>query len=169
MDLLLDFSRVKDLIKNKDWNHEIVLELFGELHYNNIVRIYIPKDKIKDKWIWCANDDLNCKAAYNFIAEKKQETLSHNCNWNGVWALRVLPRVTNFLWKLLWGRLSTTSYLSNISKIATTCCHVCGIDEDNANHIFFDCAYAKLYWEKIEKEFSIKLNIKDDWFNGSWL
>ncbi|WOK98214.1 hypothetical protein Cni_G06924 [Canna indica] len=43
------------------------------------------------------------------------------------------------------------------------------MDEDNANHIFFDCAYAKLYKEKIEKEFSIKLNIKDDWFNGSWL
>ncbi|WOL18968.1 hypothetical protein Cni_G27765 [Canna indica] len=169
MDLLSNFNKVKDLIKNGERNFELILELFGEFHYSSIVQIYLPKKKIKDLWIWSAIDDLNRKAAYNFIAEKKIRAVNQSCNWNCMWSLKVLPRVKNFLWKLLWGRLPTASYLSNISKISNNCCHVCGNDEDNAKHIFFDCAYVKLYWEKMEKELNLKFNSMDDWIRGSWL
>ncbi|WOL17008.1 reverse transcriptase [Canna indica] len=152
MEMISNFSKVKELISNKCWNLELVLEIFGEHHFNNIACIYIPKKNVKDRWIWCLNGDLNCKNAFNFIAERKHEAEKLNVNWNALWSLKVIPRVNNFIWKLLWGRIPTSCYLAGISKISPNHCYVCGKNEDNARHILFECDLAKMFRRKIENE-----------------
>ncbi|WOL07415.1 hypothetical protein Cni_G16156 [Canna indica] len=167
--MISGFSKVSELISNKCWNLELVLEIFGEYHFNIIACIYIPKRSVKDKWIWCSNGDLNCKSAYNFVAERKHVVEKPNVNWNTLWSLKVIPRVKNFIWKLLWGRIPTSCYLSGISKISPSHCYVCGKYEDSARHILFEFDYAKLFWRKIECELSYKFNFKDDWHMEKWL
>ncbi|WOL16966.1 hypothetical protein Cni_G25754 [Canna indica] len=115
------------------------------------------------------NANLSCKTAYNFIAEKQHVSSETDTDWNKVWSLKTTPKVRNFVWKLLWGRLPTTRYLSSFCKVDSSNCFVCGTEDDNVSHILFDCDFAISYWKKLEQELKIRFNYKMNWHKGSWL
>ncbi|WOK92020.1 hypothetical protein Cni_G00711 [Canna indica] len=162
-------TSIKQLIKGIEWDLELMLNLFGEYHYNNIIQIYIPKEKIKDRWVWSSSNELSCKSAYNFIVDKQRNVSVSDINWNSIWNLKTLPRV-KFHLKLSWDRLPTTKYLSNISKIALHCCFVGGKGNDDIKKILMQCPYAISRGENMpEHESTTKFKHMDLWHTGKWL
>ncbi|WOL01220.1 hypothetical protein Cni_G09934 [Canna indica] len=102
IELLPNFTKVKDLMLNKEWNYESILNLFGGFHINEITQIYIPKKNIRDKWVWKSSKMLDCKSAYNYMAELKHKDGGYSASWDKIWNLEIIRRVKVFLWKLLW-------------------------------------------------------------------
>ncbi|WOL01302.1 hypothetical protein Cni_G10018 [Canna indica] len=171
MEMQNKFQKVCQLMEKGDWNHELILDFLGEQHYNNVAQIHISRKNKKDKWIWSLDEKgiLSCKAAYNFMKEKNTEEHILEANWKKIWNLRVIPKVKTFVWKLDWGRLPTTYYLSKFSKITPSHCFACKDGKDCIDHILFECPTARCLWLKLEQELGFKFRFMDKCGKGDWL
>lgn len=64
-----------------------------------------------------------------------------------VWKLDILPKIKQFLWRLLSGALSTFSQLCTRGVHIDPTCQRCCLEDETINHIFFGCPYAIATWK----------------------
>ncbi|WOK97948.1 hypothetical protein Cni_G06656 [Canna indica] len=96
--------------------------------------------------------DLINDKEWNLVLIKQDDEKAFDTpfEWRRLWNLKVLPKVKVFIWKLVQGKLPTSCLLSKRSNIPEHCCFVCNKEMDNADHIFFKCAYANRLWTALE-------------------
>ncbi|WOL19372.1 ribonuclease H protein [Canna indica] len=135
------------------------------------LNIYLPKEEVKDTWIWSLNNKgkLTCKVAYNYLKNEESEDLDTTFDWKLLWSLDVLPKIKIFVWKLVQDRLPTFVWLANKSKIEPHCCYVCGKNQDDTNHIFFECTMAVNLWNSLGKLLNIHFEFRDFWSLRKWM
>jgi hypothetical protein len=98
---------------------------------------------------WCRHKDgaLDASALYKLRT------------WGGVdapffsfvWENHAPPRVRFFAWVLSRSRVPSRSSLlrKNILTAAEARCPMCSAPLETANHIFFECAFAKRFWSVV--------------------
>ncbi|XP_074315589.1 uncharacterized protein LOC141651791 [Silene latifolia] len=87
--------------------------------------------------------------------------------WHPWMSNRVLvPRHSFFIWLTVQNRLLTQDRLCKMKIIQENRCFLCGVDEENIEHLFFECCYAKKCLElvRIWLQVDIPVNLVLSWW-----
>ncbi|KAF7838898.1 ribonuclease H [Senna tora] len=104
----------------------------------------------KDRLIWKhAPDGEYCvKAGYRFLNHNDNQNYSdqNRMIWKNIWKFILPNRIIMFMWKFLNKSLPTFSILRSHHLQITEPCHLCGNQEENINHVFLLCPFARAVW-----------------------
>ncbi|XP_078151207.1 uncharacterized protein LOC144546535 [Carex rostrata] len=110
--------------------------------------------------------EFTVKRAYQMLFEFRPRTdiSQSECKkklWTAIWNIQgTIPKIKFFIWKAIQGPLPSASNLAKwISKIAPEC-GICGIDQEDAEHILFHFPHARATW------FQSSLGLRTDTFEG---
>ncbi|KAH9305379.1 hypothetical protein KI387_009783 [Taxus chinensis] len=98
----------------------------------------------KDELVWINSNDGNytVKTGYNNFFHYNQTEF----NWNRIWMTDLTPKIKNFLWLAIRGRILTNDNLMRRGLIIPNRCHICKKDFEDISHLFIHCEYATRLW-----------------------
>ncbi|KAK4392149.1 hypothetical protein Sango_1992700 [Sesamum angolense] len=147
--------RVCDLIDDcsKDWNKTLVRNLFWHDEAESILAIPLSSVEGADFFVWhhTATGMFSVKSAYHVavsLANRNQPSTSHSVPspWKAVWSANVPGKVRVFLWKLAQNALPTGSNLFKKLRDVVLVCPYCGSEEEDTEHVFLRCPFARQVW-----------------------
>ncbi|MQL87858.1 hypothetical protein Taro_020411 [Colocasia esculenta] len=112
----------------------------------SILLDYRPIRSWRDKWVWRWEKDgrFTVNSAYAIISDGG----FRHAPSNFIWATRSPLKVKVLVWRISHGRLPTCdklhSFLHHISMLHS----LCGEEDEDMDHIFVACSFAKGIWEK---------------------
>lgn len=111
-----------------------------------IQSIQIPEVDREDMLIWkpSATGKLTMKAAFEYYREKEEEM-----TWlKLIWKRFLPPKISVFIWRLLWHKLPTEDNLRKRGMVLTSCCSNCAQPsmEETTQHVLWECDFARELW-----------------------
>jgi hypothetical protein len=73
----------------------------------------------------------------------------HSKLWSFIWLEPSLPKINDFYWVLVQGKLLTIENLKKRGIVGPCWCALCKSAAKSSQHIFFDCALSKQIWNQI--------------------
>ncbi|RVW62493.1 putative ribonuclease H protein [Vitis vinifera] len=64
----------------------------------------------------------------------------------GIWVENVPSKLAFFAWEATWGRVLTLDRLQKRGWQLPNRCYLCGMDEENVNHLLIHCTVASVLW-----------------------
>ncbi|KAL0308654.1 UNVERIFIED_CONTAM: putative mitochondrial protein [Sesamum radiatum] len=147
--------RVCDLIddSSKDWDQTLVRNLFWHDEAESILAIPLSSVEGEDFFVWhhTATGMFSVKSAYHVavsLANRNQPSTSHPVPspWKAVWSANVPGKVRVFIWKLAQNALPTGSNLFKKLREVVLACLYCGSEEEDTEHVFLRCPFARQVW-----------------------
>ncbi|KAK6132750.1 hypothetical protein DH2020_033555 [Rehmannia glutinosa] len=138
-------------VENFCWKEDIVHTMFEPEDASLILSIPIAVVDSDDLWCWHHNKNgkFSVKSAYHlathsdlFLQHLSPSGSSTNPVWKKIWSFEVPPRFKMFAWRCASAALATMDNLAAHHIISSDICPLCQVPED-ANHIFFECDFAK--------------------------
>ncbi|XP_050222666.1 uncharacterized protein LOC126672755 [Mercurialis annua] len=166
----LNDSKVWQLFKEetREWDLEILRDLFVEEDQVRILSVPISVRNLKDSWIWVLDEKnrFSVRSVYRslrgeFADDELQE--SPFC-WNRLWNLNIPLHVRNFIWRLVSGYLPSVDALASKRVFINGQCQVCNSMNETASHIFYGCEVAISSWG-VSK---LHLAVNADWNCEKW-
>ena len=77
--------------------------------------------------------------------------------WKSLWALKVVPKVRGFWWRVLRGILPDEKTLHYRHIRDVSLCKVCQAKEEDLEHALIHCTHARQFWEEARLALDIKL------------
>lgn len=74
-----------------------------------------------------------------------------------------------FIWKLIFHRLLTSSWMSRIYHSQIPPCHIYNLFHDSIFHIFFTCSYASSFWRLVESKLNFSFKFFNSWERDAWI
>ena len=108
---------------------------------NDNLPSYQPNNEREDsvEWVLDRSKVFSVSSAWNALRESKP-----NVSWYKiVWSKDCIPRCNFILWLVCWNRLSINDILKEWGVVLNSNYVMCGNGEENINHIFFSCVFAK--------------------------
>ena len=155
---------VADLLTGggREWNFEVVRDIFSEDDANIISGIHLSHRSIPDKLIWKESSIglFTVKSAYyvarRILSKEVHHQALRNKIWSSIWKAKVVPKVKFFTWRMVQGILPTGSALLNRRLQVNNQCSVCGCIGDTPRHIFFECSLVSTVWQLQGFEFQFE-------------
>ncbi|XP_042942894.1 uncharacterized protein LOC122277073 [Carya illinoinensis] len=116
------------------WRMDTVRALFNPMVADEILKIRVPFEPYKDKWIWIeeANGCFKVKSAYRlFQAINSREVVEtsnrvqENYMWKSLWKMHVPQKIKNFAWRACKNILPTLTNLRHRNMIVEEGCSFC--------------------------------------------
>ena len=120
-----------------DWELNMVVELLQILRSQ---RITMEEDLAL--WKGGKNGKFEVKEAYELL-------ISHSTLLfpkKGIWVENVPSKLAFFAWEATWGRVLTLDRLQKRGWQLPNRCYLCGMDEENVNHLLIHCTVARVLW-----------------------
>ncbi|KAK4270407.1 hypothetical protein QN277_023445 [Acacia crassicarpa] len=86
----------------------------------------------------------SCKSAN--VARPSSSTVIHPSCWKSIWKIKVIPRVQQFIWRLLSRAIATKAALVRRRRSQDNLCPVCVEAEESIEHVFFHCPWTRCVW-----------------------
>lgn len=133
-------------VNTRAWDREVICDIFNTRDEELILKIPLPVGDRKDTWFWPleAEGNFTVKSCYRML--QGEHIMPHRGFWNKVWSLKLPGKVTNFLWRVSRSWLPTAAALSEKRVQVDICCQWCLQAVENANHVLFECSFAKSVW-----------------------
>jgi hypothetical protein len=139
---------------SNEWDDGTLRRYFFPWDVDEIMKIRLPATKRPDwvAWQYEKFGVFSVSSAYRLALER-----AHNLNevgtssaasgersaWSKIWKLPVLPKVHNFIWKMLKNRLPTNAN-RHYRHIATDAsCEMCSASREDCYHATMECPHAK--------------------------
>ncbi|KAK1295763.1 hypothetical protein QJS10_CPB15g01860 [Acorus calamus] len=144
--------RLSDVVSQGEWNIPILQLIFPDYWVQVISESPVPRDDPTKPFCWCweASDvDIpQTRDIFNVVYPFNGDTFDRG--WRHLWRLPVLPKLKNFMWKVLWERLPTRVYLDSIGMHMDNRCPMCEAVPETVFHLFAECKYAaEVYLPKL--------------------
>ncbi|XP_074301438.1 uncharacterized protein LOC141632827 [Silene latifolia] len=132
------------------WVHSIYIKHSAWIDYEPTIstswswcRICAVKNQLKpwmfeDQWRQ-SNCDYTVKVGYKWLVDDAADVIWHPWTRNRL----ILPKHTFFIWLVAHQRLLTQDRLMRMQIAARNRCLLCDADEENIEHLFFQCSYSK--------------------------
>jgi hypothetical protein len=153
---LIDFPDfvVADLLLPgvRDWNVDLLRDLFSPSTVSSILSIHIPQVCSADKWSWVPSPSglFSVKSAREIsLSTASRSSPFSPANWQALWGLKMQARLKHLLWKIAWDLLPSRA---NIGRFVITedtnawVCPLCKGPLETLTHIFLDCNLARYIW-----------------------
>lgn len=78
-----------------------------------------------------------------------------------LWFKHHIPRISTIVWMAIYNRLSTLDGMVAFGVMDTSRCVLCEADDENHNHLFFECSYSFRIWSTMTAKCNVnwpKLN-----------
>ena len=73
------------------------------------------------------------------------------------------------MWRLLHGRTPTFNFFYNLNLDPHLMCPLCGIHEENTEHIIWECRVSRQCWQLVEVLAGVNLGKAGVVVEGTWL
>ncbi len=93
-------------------------------------------------WRWNSSGTFSAKSAYNFLTFDGID--NRKCAF--LWNLRIPLKIKIFQWLAFRYKLLTADLLAKRGWIGPSICSLCRTGEENLDHLFFLCPFAKSVW-----------------------
>jgi len=107
---------------------------------------------LKDTMLWKADPSgvYSTKSAYRIMMTCNR-SVSDGRTFHIIWKLKIPPRAAVFSWRLIKDRLPTRANLLRRNVfIQEAECPLCGNEQEEAGHLFFNCKLTiGLWWESM--------------------
>lgn len=137
----------------KDWDLELLQELFKERDTKEIARILLWNSNSKDHRVWhfAKHGMYMIKLGYRIAEDSSniEEDIIEG-NWSELWRLKIPPKVKNFLWRAGRNGLPTRTNLLGKCINVPSLCPLCDVGIENSWHLFVSCQYAQSCWEQTD-------------------
>ncbi|KAL4330484.1 hypothetical protein AHAS_Ahas13G0404700 [Arachis hypogaea] len=143
------------LEEEKEWNTDLINQIFLPFEAQQILHIPIPKSDQVDCFYWkkARDGEFRVKLAYHELRAKtrSQTEISRReqreeQTWKDVWRIRAPPTAVNFLWRLLHKSLPTKKNLNRRGINCSPLCPRCWEDAESEEYIFRECWFARKFW-----------------------
>jgi hypothetical protein len=149
---------VKDLFvpNTKIWDRNIINRIFHHFEAEQILQIPTNGSFRQDEFTWPLTKDGNytVKSGYQAIQDWKvgnkgpstSDTNNNNPIWQKLWKLKIPPKHSTLLWRILHNALPVQD---NLRKRGINCyplCTRCNAKIEDQNHVFCECEWAKKVW-----------------------
>jgi hypothetical protein len=122
----------------------------------------------EDEWAWAYEKSgyFTVRSAYKLLAAPHLQ--NDNPSTSGVnstaflkklWELKVPPKVCTFWWRVIYEFVPCRRKLKERHMERIGFYKTCGAKEETTYHALFECTWARLFWQEIEKATSIKLPV----------
>jgi hypothetical protein len=154
-----EVTLVKELIEEK------VVANFCPVDVSAICSIPIGPF-IEDTWAWSQEENgiFIVRSCYKLLAAIRQgfdavSSSGDNINrcWKVLWKLPIPPKVRSFWWRVINNFVPCRQILKRRHMDPIAFYKICGAEEESIFHAFFECTWAKLFWEDLKKVTSIKI------------
>ncbi|KAJ8427683.1 hypothetical protein Cgig2_027990 [Carnegiea gigantea] len=109
-------------------------------------------------WDWQGDPDYKVAQGY-----KWQQETQGKVPWTKlIWARSNVPRNAFISWVLIQHRLPTKSRIEKFQPQADTLCVLCSTEEEEEEHLFYTCNYAKAIWTELKKWWSHTPNVQNN-------
>lgn len=93
------------------------------------------------------NKKYSTRETWHMLRQARQEV-----HWaEGVWFKYATPKFSFITWLAMLNRLSTMDRVVKWSSGIDTTCVLCKSATETRDHIFFECSYSSLVWEKLTR------------------
>nr|GEW52257.1 transcription factor VOZ1-like isoform X1 [Tanacetum cinerariifolium] len=114
----------------------------------------------EDKMMWCSINrrtrEFSSSQAWKDFRTSNEEMKW----WKVIWFSQNVPRQAFVLWMASKGKLVTQDKLSKWYPGHNRKCSLCLQVEDSHKHLFFECEYSKIVWEKMQMMANVE-NLKN--------
>ncbi|GJR84403.1 reverse transcriptase zinc-binding domain-containing protein [Tanacetum coccineum] len=105
----------------------------------------------KDKIMWKRGDGKLCRftvtQTYKDLLPIEEEVEW----WKVMWFSQNIPKHAFILWLAVLNKLTTQDKIKKWGSYDVMCCPLCKQDSDSHGHLFFECEYSKVLWNKLLK------------------
>lgn len=103
----------------KEWNTELIRQMFHNFYAEEIIKIAIPRSDVKDHIAWHheRNGVFTVRSAYRLAASIQSHTSQSSSSssgepqdrsiWDMIWKANVPPKVRTFGWRIATNTLAT--------------------------------------------------------------
>jgi hypothetical protein len=130
----------------KEWNVGVIQQVFSPADTKRILDIPLIEQVTEDRLIWKVekNGYYSVKSAYRLCVDVLTDSshLRRGGYWQGIWRLKVPPKVRNLVWRICRDVVPTWRRLQNKGVQCPLSCVVCNGPEEDLNHICFNCPFS---------------------------
>ncbi|KAK2373667.1 hypothetical protein QL285_074691 [Trifolium repens] len=161
-----------DLMDNYNgWKDHMVKQLFILVEAQKILQIPIIDKNQPDNLIWdgkTSDGNYTVKIGYQAIMDWRDHFDNNNVSsssnynniWGKIWKLRVPPKHTHLLWRILRNALHVKDNLFKKGVKCDPLCPKCGDYKETLSHVFLECEWVKQVW--LASPLTINLNATHD-------
>lgn len=148
---MLDIT-VAELIDNEqNWKENLLLEHFTAEDVAFISQIQLPRRPKEDKLIWHYDKrgTYSVKNGYQVAMQIKfpdHPSCSTRFQWNMIWKLEILEKVTIFLWRAAHDLLPTAENLWKWRVLQAPTYQLCRCKMESISHALLDCKMVRKIW-----------------------
>ena len=137
-------SLVSDYIVNGSWN---LPPARSDLHLRAMVSISaVTPSSQQDKATWVIDSitysHFSSKILWNFIRPRQQLLVGASIAWHTA----IIPKHSTNAWLFLLNRNPTLMRVKAWNTDIETTCLLCGVSDENRDHLFFECNYSWTCW-----------------------
>mgnify|MGYP004702503179 CR=1 FL=1 len=155
-------QRVSELIRDGQWDRELLRQEFEEQDWLQILRIPLSLGKVMDRFYWAGASSgvYSVKTGYKLIKDLKRKQCQHggpsepsssrmfkSQNWSFLWGLSMPNKLKHFIWKCLQGILPTNALVKGKCGKGDYVCKCCGNSSETLEHMLFLCCNARAIWK----------------------
>ncbi|KAE8778325.1 Alanyl-tRNA synthetase [Hordeum vulgare] len=160
------------------WRVELVRANFAATDAAAILNTPLRRGGGADFLAWAHEKSGNytVKSAYRSLMTHKEQltqvegqvsdaSVAQTHLWKLLWALKVVPKVRVFWWRVLRGILLDESTLKYRHIRDTSLCKLCLLDDENLEHALIHCSHARTFWVEAQAllDFHIPTLHSDSW------
>jgi ribonuclease HI len=137
----------------KTWNREVVQQVFTPVHSSAILNTPLIDQVAEDRLVWKVekNGHYSVRSAYRLCVDVLiySTHLRRDGYWQGIWRLKVPPKIKNLVWRICRNVVPTRRRLQDKGVQCPLDCVICGGPEEDLDHICFNCPFSVQVWQRI--------------------
>ncbi|PNT64330.1 hypothetical protein BRADI_4g27666v3 [Brachypodium distachyon] len=157
----------KEVLVKKQWNINLIREIFHPFDADEIVKIRIPQTTSEDvlAWHYEKSGVFSVRSTYRlglklkYDLEAKGSSLNPNGRrplWNMIWECAVPPKIKVFAWKLAKESLAVQVNRHHRFKKVLPICSICGVENEDGFHAAMSCTKAKALRESVRSNWLLR-------------
>lgn len=160
------------VIGEKAWDADIVRDLFTVEEARCILGIQLSSREEEDYWYWLKekSGDYSVKSAFRWLQGQKEGVVNEREGqvWKKLWQMKLPPKIKDFIWRAVWGCISTRVQLISRRVEIPAMCPVCNTEDESIVHCLLNCSNAQECWRIAGLGFGIVSEGFSEWFFDFW-
>ena len=162
---LLPNMKVSEFIdqETRTWNVTRIRDYVAPEEVDLITCMRLSRYSQCDKYVWPYTADMNYTVKSGYWAathlfsegEPIQQPPGSLSIKREIWKLEILPKIHQFLWKVVSGALPTYVQLCIRGINTDPVCQRCCMEEESINHVMFLCPHALAIWHCFCSRYSV--------------
>lgn len=144
----LQDSTVNSLMQEEDcrWEFDVIQDIFQTRDAELIKQIPLPVKDTTDSWFWLFDEkgEYTVRSGYRWLQGELDD--ADKWFWAKLWSLKLLGKVTNFLWRVCKSCLLTARALVTKHVEVSIMCPWCHSANETDTHVLFECDFARTVW-----------------------